>query len=144
MKKKLLVVLIMGSLMVGCGTAQKTESISSASTAELESSAMNESSREESVDNDSDGNKEANMERIGFGTVKEINDGNVEIDGIDSKVYTGDTSGIKDGYKAAFEKIKEGDYVFFVYTSREETEDGYKVNYKSIEFEDKKLLPNDR
>ena len=145
-KKKLLVVLIMGSLMVGCGTTQKTESISSVgdSTAELESTAMNESSGEESVANDSEGNKETNMERFGFGTVKEIKDGNVKIDGVDSKVYTGDTSEIKDGYKAAFESIKEGDFVLFVYTSKEETEDGYKVNYKSIEFEDKKGLPNER
>ena len=78
--------------------------------------------------------KESGMLKGSFGTVKEISESNVVIEGVNSKIYTGDPSG--------FEELYEGEFVYLEFSSYEETEDGYKVEFTILREED--TSPNNK
>ena len=50
------------------------------------------------------------------------------IEGVNSKIYTGDPSG--------FEELYQGEFVYLEFSSYEETEDGYKVEFTILREED--------
>ena len=74
--------------------------------------------------------KESGMLKGSFGTVKEVSESKIVIEGVDSKIYTGDPRG--------FEEFHQGDFVYLEFSDYEETEDGYNVKFTILEEEDRK------
>ena len=78
------------------------------------------------------GDKEGNvMLKASYGTVKEVSESNVVIEGVDSKIYTGNPSG--------FEELHQGEFVYLEFSSYEETETGYNVEFTILTEEDRKV-----
>ncbi|RKM57747.1 hypothetical protein D6856_13915 [Butyrivibrio sp. XB500-5] len=111
MNKRLLA-LMFAFFLMGCAnmnTDEKTES-------DAISSVSDSSSNETSVIEEEDV-----MLKACFGTVKEINGDVVTIEGVNSKKYIGDIG--------KFEKLDEGTFVYFEFSSYEETEEGINVEF---------------
>ena len=51
------------------------------------------------------------------------------IEGVDSKIYTGNPDG--------FEELYQGEFVYLEYSSYEETENGYNVEFSILRKEDR-------
>jgi len=78
--------------------------------------------------------KESGMLKGSFGTVKEISESNVVIEGVNSKIYTGDPKG--------FDGLYQGEFVYLEFSSYEEIEGGYKVEFTILREED--TSPNNK
>jgi len=113
MKKKLIGILIV-FLLVGCGE-KKAEDQDSSNIPIYEEAADKSSATEQ---NDKEEKKEL---KACYGTISSISESSITIDGVDSKIYTGDPSG--------FTKLNQGEFVYFEYISYEENDDGYNVEF---------------
>lgn len=119
MNRRLIGILIV-FMLVGCGnkvSEEKNASNTSSTEREIQPYTVEYGSTEES-----------GMLKASFGTVKEISESNVVIEGVNSKIYTGDPSG--------FEELYQGEFVYLEFSSYEETEDGYKVEFTILREED--------
>ena len=128
MNKKIIGILII-FLLVGCGEKKEVqespykpyyeETVAEANTAE-----------------ENNGEEKSKLKAC-LGTIKDISESSITIEGIDSKIYTGDPSG--------FPKLNQGKFVYFEYISYEETEDGYSVEFTLLREQDRKFNgPGDR
>ena len=104
MNRRLIGILIV-FMLVGCGnkvSEEKNASNTSSTEREIQPYTVEYGSTEES-----------GMLKASFGTVKEISESNVVIEGVNSKIYTGDPSG--------FEELYQGEFVYLEFSSYEET-----------------------
>ena len=108
MKKRLIGILIL-FMLVGCGEKKQMEVQESPYTPCFEETVVEANTAEK------------NKLKACFGTVKDISDSSITIEGVDKKIYTGDPSG--------FTKLDQGEFVYFEYRLYEETEDGYSVEF---------------
>lgn len=116
LKKNLLGLLIM-FMLVGCNYDNPKK--------ENDTEYVAQSYISEMADKKGDGMLDAS-----YGTVKEVSESSIVIDGVDSKIYTGNPSG--------FEELHEGDFVYLEFSSYEETENGYNVEFTILKEEDRK------
>ena len=119
--KKLLIGTIILFMLVGCADKASEKEIASI-----------EKSAEDIIQPyilEADSAEENSMIKASYGTVKEISESNVVIEGVNSKIYTGDPSG--------FEELYQGEFVYLEFSSYEETDDGYKVEFTILEEEDR-------
>ena len=96
-------------MLVGCGEKKQMEVQESPYTPCFEETVVEANTAEK------------NKLKACFGTVKDISDSSITIEGVDKKIYTGDPSG--------FTKLDQGEFVYFEYRLYEETEDGYSVEF---------------
>ena len=116
MNKRLIGILIL-VVLTGCGNKVSEKEITSNMEASTQPYVIEERS------------KESGMIKACFGTVKELSESNVVIEGVDSKIYTGNPSG--------FEELYQGEFVYLEFSSYEETEDGYNVEFTILREEDR-------
>ena len=114
MNKKLIGILIF-FMLVGCGEKKQIEVQEPPYTPYYEETVAEANTAE------NNSGEEENKLKACFGTVKDISDSSITIEGVDKKIYTGDPSG--------FTRLDQGEFVYFEYRSYEETEDGYSVEF---------------
>ena len=130
MTKKVIGILI-AFMLVGCSS--KEDNIADAN---LPYTEFNEETSVKS--NTAEKNDEEKNDILGqeYGTIIDISESSVTIEGDDSKRYTGDPGRFKDLYK--------GEFVYFEFYSNEENDEGYSVEFTKIRYQDRNFNgPND-
>ena len=120
MKKRLIGIIIL-FMLVGCGSEEPKK--------EIESNANSTEGMIQPYTLEYGSTEENGMLKASFGTVKEISESNAVIEGVNSKIYTGNPSG--------FGELHQGEFVYLEFSSYEETEDGYKVEFTILREEDR-------
>ena len=123
MNKGLIGILIL-VVLTGCGNKVSEKEIANNTEASAQPYVIEERSEESS------------MIKACYGTVKELSESNVVIEGVDSKIYTGNPSG--------FEEVYQGEFVYLEFSSYEETEDGYNVKFSILRKEDRNPNSKDK